>query len=307
MTKDDIKDTESVSTKETEEVTSEKSTKPTAKAGKRSEKGLKESEAKQDKIEKQLLRSEDDTETEDKPKQHANPTRSKLERKSKKYRKASELVEKDKQYSLSEAIELATNSSTTKFDATVEIHVRLNVDPKQADQNIRDNLVLPEGTGKKVRVAVFADEDIAKEAKKAGADVAGGDEFLKQLDKGIIDFHILIATPNVMAKLSKYARSLGPKGLMPNPKSGTVTNDVNKAIANAKAGQVEYRVDSTGIVHLGTGKVSFGKDKLQKNIDAVIASIKSNKPASIKGGYVKTVYISTSMGPSIKVNSSELA
>ncbi len=308
MTNEEVK-----TTKEIEETAidnqneTNKTDKSAAKAGKRSEKGLKESEAKQEKIEKQHSRSEDEADTETKPKQHANPTRSKLARRSKKYRKANELIEKDKQYSLSDAIDLAIKSSTTKFDGTVEIHVRLNVDPKQADQNIRDNLVLPEGTGKKVRVAVFADEDIAKDALKAGADVAGGDEFLKQLDKGIIDFDVLIATPNVMAKLSKYARSLGPKGLMPNPKSGTVTNDVVKAIANSKAGQVEYRVDSTGIVHLRTGKVSFGKQKLQKNIDAVISSIKSNKPSSIKGAYVKSVFVSTTMGPSIRVNTSEVA
>lgn len=167
--------------------------------------------------------------------------------------------------------------------------------------------MLPAGTGKSVRVAVFADEDVAKEAKAAGADVAGNDDFLQQLDKGVIDFDVLIATPNVMARLSKYARVLGPKGLMPNPKSGTVTTDVKKAVEQAKAGKVEYRIDSTGIVHIGIGKVSFGAKKLGENAAAVIASIKQNKPASLKGTYVRSANVTTSMGPGIKVATSEIA
>ncbi len=295
-----------VNTEETKPAEEEITKTASAKAGKRSEKGQKEAEAKADKIEAQQHRSEEKTEA-DKPKQFAKPTRPRLERKSKKFRKANELIDAGKLYSLSEAIDLATKTATTKFDSTVELHVRLGVDPRQADQNLRDNLVLPAGTGKAVRVAVFSDEEVAKEAKKAGADVAGADDFLKQLDKGVIDFDVLIATPNVMAQLSKYARVLGPKGLMPNPKSGTVTNDVAKAISQSKAGKVEYRVDSNGIVHLGIGKVSFGADKLAKNIDAVVASIKNNKPNSLKGTYVKSVSISTSMGPGIKVNPSEIA
>ena len=183
----------------------------------------------------------------------------------------------------------------------------IGVDPRQADQNLRDNIVLPSGTGKTVRVAVFAEEDVAKEALKAGADVAGYEDFLKQLDKGEINFDVLVATPNVMAKLSKYARILGPKGLMPNPKSGTVTKDVNKAISQSKAGKVEYRVDSTGIVHLGIGKVSFGRDKINKNVEAVFTSLKTNKPSSLKGTYVKSVTITTTMGPGVKVLISELS
>ncbi len=302
--------------KKTEEIVEEQSTveqevketkKSTAKAGKRSEKGLKESEEKQAKIEAQHNREDEEKDNVNKPKQASKPTRSKLERKGKNYRKVSELVDVTKIYSINEAIDLALKTNPAKFDATVEVHIRLGVDPRQADQNIRDNLVLPAGTGKTVRVAVFGDEDVVKEAKKAGADVAGSDEFLQQLEKGIIDFDVLIATPNVMAKISKYARLLGPKGLMPNPKSGTVTNDVAKAISQSKAGKVEYRVDSNGIVHLGVGKVSFGNDKIKQNLDAVFASIKSNKPASTKGTYVKTVTITTSMGPGIKVVPSEVA
>jgi len=289
-----------------EEASEEKKAKATAKAGKRSEKGIKEAEEKTAKIEKQKHAAETKAEEAEKPKQHRNPTRSRLDRKGKKFKEVAKLIEVNKLYSFKEAVDLSVKTSTTKFDATVELHVRLNVDPRQADQNLRDNLVLPAGTGKTVRVAVFADEDVAKDAKKAGADVAGSDDFLKQLDKGELNFDILIATPNVMAKLSKYARVLGPKGLMPNPKSGTVTTDVAKAVSSAKAGRVEYRVDSTGIVHLGIGKVSFGADKLNQNLDAVIASIKNNKPSSIKGSYVKSITISTSMGPGIRVNPSEI-
>lgn len=276
-----------------------------AKAGKRSAKSLAESEEAVAKEERKAAAKAEDAD--DKPKLPVKPARSRLERRGKKFRDAAKLIEADKQYTVTEAIDLATKTSPVKFDATVELHIRLGVDPRQADQNIRDNLVLPAGTGKKIRVAVFADEDLAKEAKAAGADVAGNDDFLAQLDKGVIDFDVLVATPSVMARLSKYARVLGPKGLMPNPKSGTVTTDVAKAVQQAKAGKVEYRVDSTGIVHLGVGKVSFGTEKLAQNVDAVIASIKQNKPASLKGTYVKSVVFTTSMGPSIKVAVSELA
>jgi large subunit ribosomal protein L1 len=229
-----------------------------------------------------------------------------LERKGKKYRKAAEQIDKSKNYSLVEATKLAVSTSTAKFDATVELHVRLGVDPRHADQNIRANLVLPEGTGKTVRVAVFAEADDVTKAKAAGADITGTEDFLQQLDKGVIDFDVLVATPAVMPKLGKYARVLGPKGLMPSPKSGTVTTDIEKAIKEAKAGKVEYRVDSNGIVHLGIGKVSFGNDRLLTNAKAVLASVKAAKPASTKGNYVLSVYMTSSMGPSIKIENSEV-
>ncbi len=277
--------------------------KAVAKAGKRSAKAIAETEAEIAKEE----RKAENKENEDKPKQFAKPARTRLQRRGKKFQEAAKLVEVEKLYTIAEAIELTTKTSPVKFDATVELHIRLGVDPRQADQNLRDTIVLPAGTGKTIRIAVFADEDIAKEALKAGADVAGNEEFLAQLDKGVIDFDVLIATPNVMARLSKYARVLGPKGLMPNPKSGTVTTDVTKAVTQAKAGKVEYRVDSTGIVHLGVGKVSFGTQKLAQNVEAVVASIKQNKPSSLKGTYVKSVIFTTTMGPSIKVAVSELA
>lgn len=279
--------------------------KSTAKAGKRSKKAIAEKEELLAKEERK--KSLDDADASVKPKVTIKPARSRQERRAKKYRELAKKVDLTKQYPLNEAIKLATETSPTKFDATVELHVRLGVDPKQADQNIRDNVVLPSGTGKVVRIAVYADEDVAKDALKAGADIAGADDFLAQLDKGIIDFDILIATPNVMSKLSKYARVLGPKGLMPNPKSGTVTNDVAKAISASKAGRVEYRVDSTGIVHVGVGKVSFGPEKITRNVDAVFSSIKQNKPSSIKNVYVRSVTLSTTMGPGIKILPSELA
>ncbi|MBP9852994.1 MAG: ribosomal protein [Patescibacteria group bacterium] len=269
-----------------------------AKSGKRSKKGLEEAEAKAEKIDHQQHRDEEAAEEAEKPKQPVTPTRSRLERRSKGYRKSAELVEKGKAYELNEALELATKTSSVKFDATVELHVNLGVDPRQADQNIRNSIVLPEGTGKTVRVAAFTDD------KVTGADIAGVDAITKELEKGTISFDVLVSTPTNMAKLGKYARLLGPRGLMPNPKSGTVTADVNKAVAEAKAGRVEYRVDSTGIIHLGIGKVSFGAVKLQKNADAIIASLKSNKPASVKGIYIKAVHVTTTMGPSITVTPS---
>jgi large subunit ribosomal protein L1 len=284
------------------EAKTEASTKSTAKAGKRSAKAVAEAEAKSEKEDRKAARAEDEAAEAEKPKQPVTPTRSRLERRGKQFRKAAELVENDKQYSIEEAVALAIKTSSVKFDATVELHIRLGVDPRHADQNIRDNLVLPAGTGKTVRVAVLADVDDAVTATKAGADIAGIDEILKDLDKGQINFDTLIATPTQMAKLGKYARTLGPRGLMPNPKSGTVTTDVAKAVSEAKAGRVEYRVDSTGIVHLGVGKVSFTPEQLTQNMQAVFASIRGNKPTGLKGNYFKAVHVTTTMGPSIVVD-----
>ena len=181
------------------------------------------------------------------------------------------------------------------------MHFRLGVDPRQADQNIRSTVSLPAGTGKTVRVAVFAPLDLCKAAKAAGADIAEDEEFLKMLDKEEINFDVLISTPQYMPKLGRYARMLGPKGLMPNPKAGTVTTDIEKAIKEAKAGKIEYRVDKQAIVHVGLGKISFGADKLKQNIVAFTDSLKAQKPASLKGQYIKSVFITTTMGPSIQV------
>ena len=271
-----------------------------AKAGKRSPKALvavAEKEAK----EARKASAETDPEA-SRPKPPVTATRSRLARRGKLFRKDAAQIEVGKIYTQAQAVELAKKTSHVKFDATVELHVRLGVDPRHADQNIRDNLVLPAGTGKSVRVAVLADVDDAAAAIKAGADVAGLDEVLKDLEKGVITFDVLIATPSQMSKLGKHARTLGPRGLMPNPKSGTVTTDVTKAVTEAKAGRVEYRVDSTGIVHLGVGKVSFTAAQLNDNVSAVLASIKANKPASVKGNYIKAIHLTTSMGPSIVID-----
>lgn len=281
-----------------------KDTKPevVAKAGKRSAKAIAEKEELLAKEVRKSTKANPETEAALMPKSTKKPTRSKIERQSKKMRASALLIDKNKSYSLKEALGLAIKTSTTKFDATAELHINLGVDPRQADQNIRDNIVLPAGTGKVVRVAAFAEADVAATAIKAGADIAGEEEITNKLDKGIVEFDVLITSPSQMSKLSKYARTLGPKGLMPNPKSGTVTNDIPKAIKEAKAGRVEYRVDSTGIVHLGIGKLSFGEEKLLQNAEAVLASIKSNKPSSLKSSYIKTAYIATTMGPSIKLD-----
>lgn len=275
-----------------------------AKAGKRSAKAIEEAEAK---AEKEARKAAGDTtpqgDTEAAIKKGPAPkVRPLIERRSKAYRQAAGKVEKNKTYSLADAVKLATETNPSKFDASVEIHVRLGVDPRQADQNIRSTVVLPHGTGKAVRVAVLAADADADKAKEAGADIAGEEAVVKLLDKGTLNFDVLIASPQFMPKLGKYARLLGPKGLMPNPKSGTVSTDVAKAVAEAKAGKVEYRVDKQAAVHLSVGKVSFGADKLLENANAFFASLQSQKPASIKGVYVKSVAIATTMGPGIKVD-----
>ncbi|MBI4033558.1 50S ribosomal protein L1 [Candidatus Saccharibacteria bacterium] len=271
----------------------------TAKAGRRSAKAVKETEEKVAKEERKKSAAEADTKSQE-PTVVIKPARSREERAGRKYREAAKEIDKSKTYNLAEAVDLAAKTSTAKFDATVEMHINLAVDPKQADQNVRDMVSMPHGTGKTSTIAVFAEGDDAEAAKKAGADIAGSDEILSALEKEQIDFDILISTPELMAKLGKYARLLGPKGLMPNPKSGTVTADVSKAVKEAKAGRVEYRVDQSGIIHLGIGKVSFGPQKLLENAQTVAASVRSAKPASVKGAYVKSAYVSSTMGPSIK-------
>ncbi len=278
-----------------------------AKAGKRSQKALDEAA---EKAEKEARKEAGDTtpqsdDAETHVKKGPKPvTRPHLERRGKKYQAAAKNIEKGKLYSLDEALKLATETSPVKFDASVEVHVRLGVDPRQADQNIRSTVALPHGTGKDIRVAVFAPEDDHANAKKAGADIIGDEEFLKQLDKEELNFDILVTTPQYMPKLSKYARLLGPRGLMPNPKSGTVATDVAKAVKEAKAGKVEYRVDKQAIVHLSIGKVSFGVEKLSENASAFFTSLNAQKPSSLKGVYVKTIAVTTTMGPGIKVESS---
>lgn len=271
-----------------------------AKSGKKSKKHIEEVKAEEERQARKAERAAVEAAGE-KPKGAKPVTRPRIERRGRKYQDAYKLVEKGKVYTLKEALELASKTSPVKFDASVEAHVRLGVDPRQADQNIRTTIVLPNGNGKTVRVAVFAPLDVCKAAKAAGADIAEDEEFLKQLEKGVIDFDVLISTPAYMPKLGKYARLLGPKGLMPNPKAGTVTMDVEKAVKESKAGKVEYRVDKQAIVHIGLGKVSFGTDKLLENANVFFDSLKAQKPASLKGTYVKSVFVTTTMGPSIAV------
>lgn len=274
------------------------------KAGKHSRKGQEEAEVKALKeARKRHELDEPDSEVNKAPKRGPVPkTKSRLERRGKKYQEAYKLIEPDKTYELEDAVKTAVSTSKTKFDATVELHLRLGVDPKQSDQNIRDVVSLPHGTGKTVRVAVFAPSDQHAAAKTAGADVVGEQDFLNQLDKGQLDFDVLISTPQVMSMLGKYAKVLGPKGLMPNPKSGTVTNNVAEAVKSAKGGRLEFRVDAQGIIHAGVGKVSFGSDKLAANTQAVIDAVRAAKPASVKSGYIVGAHLSTTMGPSVKLS-----
>ena len=274
-----------------------------AKAGKRSEKSLREAD---EKAEKEARKEAGDTTPVDGEevavkKGPAPKARTRLERRGKSYRKVAEALEANKVYTLAEALDLAVKTNPVKFDASVEIHVRLGVDPRQADQNIRSTVTLPNGSGKTVRVAVFAPESDHAAATKAGADVVGDETFVKQLEKEELNFDVLVATPQYMPKLGKYARLLGPRGLMPNPKSGTVATDVAKAVTEAKAGKVEYRVDKQSTVHLSVGKVSFGADKLAQNAKAFFDSLQSQKPSSLKSAYVKSTSISTTLGPGIKV------
>jgi len=274
-----------------------------AKAGKRSAKAIAEVEAKE---EKEARKEAGDTTSVDGEEASVAKgpkpvTRPLIERRGKNYRKVAEKVEVGKLYTMADAIALAAETNPSKFDATVEFHVKLGVDPRQADQNIRATVSLPHGTGKKITVAVFAPESDHAAAKAAGADIVGDETFLAQLDKDDLNFDILIATPQYMPRLGKYARSLGPRGLMPNPKSGSVATDVAKAVTEAKAGKVEYRVDKQAIVHLGIGKVSFGAEKLAENARNFFDSLNSQKPTSIKGSYIRSISVSTTMGPAIKV------
>ena len=304
MAEEEVKNLEKVeATDEVAETEKTKTEEPEtyAKSGKKSKKHIEEVKAEEERQARKAERAAKEAADAEKPKGAAPVTRPRIERRGRKYQEAAKLIDKNKSYSLTEAIDLAIKASPVKFDATVEVHARLGVDPRQADQNIRTTMVLPHGNGKSVRVAVFAPLDVCKAAKAAGADIAEDEEFLKQLEKGTIDFDVLISTPQYMPKLGKYARLLGPKGLMPNPKAGTVTMDVEKAVKESKAGKVEYRVDKQAIVHIGVGKVSFGADKLVENADAFFNSLKAQKPASLKGSYVKSVFITTTMGPSIQL------
>ena len=221
----------------------------------------------------------------------------------KRYQESAKLVDSKKLYSAKEAISVIEKMPKTKFDQTVELHVKLGVDSKHADQQVRGTVVLPNGTGKTLKVLVFAKGAKAEEAKAAGADFVGAEELIPKIEKeNWFDYDVIVATPDMMGVVGRLGKVLGPKGLMPNPKSGTVTMDVTKAISEIKSGKVEYRLDKNNIIHLGYGKVSFGADKLVENYDAIIAAIIKAKPAAAKGQYIKSVSIATTMGPGLYID-----
>src|SRR2546423_2638375 len=222
----------------------------------------------------------------------------------KRYRAGTALVDPTKRYLLEEAIHLTVETATAKFDETVELAVRLGVDPRQADQNVRGTVVLPHGTGKSVRVLVFAKGEKEREATEAGADFVGGEDLVKKISEGWLDFDKAIATPDMMGLVGRIGKILGPRGLMPNPKVGTVTFDVGKAITEVKAGKVEYRVEKAGIVQVPIGKVSFGPEKLTENAAALVTALVRAKPAAAKGHYLRAVSIATTMGPGVAVDPS---
>ena len=222
---------------------------------------------------------------------------------SKRYAESAKLVDSNKEYEIKEALEIIEKMPKTKFDQTVELHVKLGVDSKHADQQVRGTVVLPNGTGKTQRVLVFAKGPKADEAEKAGADFVGAEELIPKIQNdNWFDYDVIVATPDMMGVVGRLGKVLGPKGLMPNPKSGTVTMDVTKAINEIKSGKVEYRLDKTNIIHLGFGKVSFGTDKLLENYETIMNAIIKAKPAAAKGQYIKSVAVATTMGPSILIN-----
>ncbi len=222
----------------------------------------------------------------------------------KNYRNSSAKIEAGKAYAPKEAFELVKELASAKFDETIEVSIRLGVDTRKADQNVRGSIALPHGTGKTVRVAVFAEGEKAREAEAAGADIVGSDELIADIQKGVINFDAVIATPNLMGKVGRLGRVLGPRGLMPNPKLGTVTMDVAKMVGELKAGRVEYRADRYGICHVPVGKVSFDSTDLAENYGALYSEILRVKPSSAKGRYVKSIVFSSTMGPGVKVDSS---
>ena len=223
-------------------------------------------------------------------------------KRSKRYKQSLQLVNRLQHYELDEALSLLKKMPPAKFNETVELHFNLGVDPRKADQQIRNSVVLPNGTGKDVRVLVFAEGDKADEATNAGADFVGVDELVEKISGGWFDFDVVIATPNLMGKIGKLGRILGPRNLMPNPKVGTVTMDVGKAVGEVKSGKVAYRVDKFGNLHIPTGKLSFENDKLKENILTVVSAILKDRPATAKGNYMRSITLTTTMNPSVKLN-----
>ncbi len=230
-----------------------------------------------------------------------------MPKRGKNYKAIAEKIDREKLYDAGEAMEIIANNAKAKFDETVEVHIRLGVDGRHADQQVRGAMVLPHGTGKTKRVLVFAKGPKAEEAEKAGADFVGAEELAQKIQKeNWFDFDVVVATPDMMSVVGRLGKVLGPKGLMPNPKSGTVTMDLEKALNEIKAGKVEYRLDKTNIVHVIIGKVSFGKEKLTENFDALMEAIVKARPAAAKGQYLKSVGVSSTMGPGIKINTAKM-
>ena len=231
-----------------------------------------------------------------------------MPKRGKKYQESVKVLDKEKLYDIKESIELVQKTAKANFDETIELHVRLGVDPRHADQQVRGAIVLPHGTGKTKKVLVFAKGEKASEAEEAGADYVGGQEYAEKIEKeNWFDFDVVVATPDMMGVAGRLGRVLGPKGLMPNPKSGTVTMDVKDAVEDIKAGKVEYRVDKTAIVHVPVGKKSFGSDKLYENVKILLDAIIKARPAAAKGRYLRSVTITSTMGPGIKINGQKLA
>lgn len=220
----------------------------------------------------------------------------------KKYREAAKLIEHERRYPIDEAAELLPKMSITTFDSTVEAHLRLGVDPRHADQLVRGTVVLPHGTGKTTRVIAFAQGEKAQEALRAGADEVGGDDLVKKIDAGWFDFDVAVATPDMMGMVGRLGKKLGPRGLMPNPKSGTVTFDIERAVGEVKSGRVEFKVDRAGIVHVAVGKASFTPEQLQANLAALVDAIQRAKPTGAKGTYMRTLTIAPTMGPGVRVD-----
>ena len=220
----------------------------------------------------------------------------------KKYVESSKLIDRTKLYDTAEALDITVKGATAKFDETVELHVRLGVDSRHADQQVRGAVVLPNGTGKKVRVAVFAKGDKVDAALAAGAEYVGAEDLMEKIQGGFMDFDVCIASPDMMGIVGRLGKVLGPRGLMPSPKAGTVTPDVAKAVTEAKAGKIEYRLDKTNIIHCPIGKVSFGPAKLKENLDTLMDAIVKAKPAAAKGQYLKSVAVASTMGPGVKIN-----
>jgi len=225
----------------------------------------------------------------------------------KKYNENAKLVDRAKLYDPADALESAIKTGTAKFDETVEVHLRLGVDSRHADQQVRGAVVLPNGTGKKVRVAVFAKGDDAKAAEEAGAEIVGAEDLVARIQgEGFMDFDVAIAAPNMMGLVGRLGKVLGPRGLMPSPKAGTVTAEVAKAVLEAKAGKIEYRLDKTNIIHCPIGKVSFGPEKLQENFDTLIDAVLKAKPSAAKGQYIRSCVVASTMGPGIRINTGKL-